>query len=798
MRRAILLVGFLGICVPAAAFQGVAVQRTSETMQLNVPPVVAQGSPATVSGVIPTKGRPTNVTIQITPPSGAPISLSASTNDKGEFTAAFTGTGTAGKYQVSVASANGASSSNATFTIIALSDVIASVTHEVQQLQGIARQLEGNAEQGLATLPPSSQKQTIMANLAQFRADLDQEDKLWAPGDQGLPYALNLWSKQVQTRPDAWAKAAPLFGMLLTWTYNARARHQKIVDIASKLPKLSNRSSIRSEPDHTVRFVLAVEHSTPVSSLGRAAGGYGKVSVKQRFESVSLQEVQPQELDSSMLLANCDSTKDFGDAFELAGTALTFVGGPMEIAVELSALVVGSNMGETGALATSGISKEALVLAEGGHHGLVNLGKFIVDAIPSLLKAVTTSCDFWEGPFSALTETRANNRFGYPWWVTNVFIEGKLSLRIAKDCPGPPYARKDDGATVLTAKPCGTTGSRLVHGEFEGMATRLDVWERALSILSQSDSGRFLSFGEEFNIAFHKLFPTTFVPSLYAFSHEQTGWKESLGGDFAGYRAKQEAAVRRGPYSLEQIAADFGASFPAQWSTNLPIKLPGGSFVNGLLTPTSFRVPVKGTLQGGDKLTLRLQTASWDIGDTDTEAHAKYLLINVSGGLPTFQLLDIPMPYTHARKILARAMGDQGDDPLHASVQVVLEETPHFVPEVDPEPPVPLHSVPDGTGTTVDGAQQLPYCYDIGLSYDPDDPGSVPPPADICLVGHTLRHGTQVPPMSTPPPVAHKQPQPAFLGVFTPPPHTGMAGEGATVANYALSFEICSPACEDE
>lgn len=85
MRRAILLVGFLSLCGHVAAFQSVAVQRTSEKMELNVAPTVAQGSPETVRGVVPTTGRPTTATIHITPPSAAPISLSASTRDKENF-----------------------------------------------------------------------------------------------------------------------------------------------------------------------------------------------------------------------------------------------------------------------------------------------------------------------------------------------------------------------------------------------------------------------------------------------------------------------------------------------------------------------------------------------------------------------------------------------------------------------------------------------------------------------------------------------------------------------------------------
>jgi len=815
MRRAILLIAFFGLCGHAVAFQGVAVQRTSETIQLNVPPVVAQGSPATISGVVPTTGRPTNVTIHITPPSAAPISLSASTNNKGEFTVTFTGTATAGKYQVSVVSANGASPSNATFTVIVLSDLIASVTHEVQKLQGTVRQLEGNTGQRLATLPPSSRKQTIMTNLAQFRAGLDQEDKLWAPGDQGLPYALNLWGRQLQARPDAWAKAAPLFGKLLQWADAAHVSHQKILDMASKVPRQSKRSAMRSAPDMNGRMVDAAARSTPSSSFSQASGGYREDRSQPRLESVAFLAsagqyesqlcgplgIRPCVEETPPELAPCENGEDAKDVLELAGAALTLVGSALDVAVEIGTLWIGEAIDHP--VIASGAQKGIMVAAEHGHHWQLNAGKFAVDLAAYLADTWGEGyCDRWEGPFSAITEARAADHNGQPWWVNNVFIEGKLTLQIAKEasvpCDYPPSERAvvvHNGSAEGVDCERGPRLDRAVIGKFEGMATMLDVKERAYYVLTEDDQGRPINWGLPGlgGISAHILCATSeangYLPTDCAFGLEYVGrgFESATSEAFAADRAAQEAAAKIGPLALRELASKFSETFPARWSSSIR---PGGSLVNYMLKPTYFRVYVTGQLHGA-QLTLHLHPqGAWDLVNEHTQAHARYLVAVPWGGILHTTNLDVPLPYAHARRILARAMGDDGPDPDNEPVDMVVNET-----TVNPEyltfTPIPTYP-PD--------SPLLPYCEKIVLEpgQSPQDliwlePGQSPEGQYNCRLS-----SLGLPRQQPPPKLRTSDPHDVFqYGGHTYTHHGMGVKKGPTVAHYTLSFEICSPECEE-
>jgi hypothetical protein len=744
MRKAVFLAGILVFCAQVSEAQNLPFRTSSEKMDLNVPTVVTPGSVATITGLVPTNGKPGTVRISITPPSAAPVSMSVTTGANGDFTSTFSQTMNPGRYQVSVTSASGTAEAN--FAVIELNDLIDSVTHEVQELEGSAMDLESRVERRVALAPDSAKKQALMAKLRQFRADVDESRKLWISGsNSNLPNALKQWGKQVQHRPDVWAKAAPLFSKLLDWTDTARTGREKVVEIAKKLGPVSTGGAAVSRsfgPYLGGRVMGAVAHQTS----SRVTGKFGRRDSENRivagFMPVSIYGSLSQydeRLPGS--LVQCEDIHDTRNLLELAGTLLVFYGGPVDIAVELGALAVGSFLEEGGALGVSAASKTGLVLAKNGHHLGLNLVKFAVELGPMLMDHLGSErCDTWEGDFSALTEARACNGFGHQWWAFNVLLEGKLSLRIAK------------------------TGSpRQLAGEFEGMATQLDVWEKAASVLTENDTGGHLEIGE-YAFAFHKLFGTTLTPD-FAISGDQAV-KRKVGAVESPFNSSCEVAQKL-PANLDRkwlaAAADrFGEAFPAKWSSTSLVKMPGGTFINIVATPTSFSVPVRGELHAAShKLTLRLQPARWDLNDFTTQAHAKYLLVSFLAGLPLVKVLEIPLPYSHARKILARALGSDGSDPDNDPVRVNLSQF---------------------TSTArCDSLQWDPECDQL-----------------------KDEHGGQIPPLLTDKMLARLQEirkaneAPIYKGEFSHS-HGGpvsIPAGGSAIANYNLVFEVCFPRCE--
>jgi hypothetical protein len=184
---------------------------------------------------------------------------------------------------------------------------------------------------------------------------------------------------------------------------------------------------------------------------------------------------------------------------------------------------------------------------------------------------------------------------GTQWWRYRIQLDGALTMRYPK----------------------GATGKVQLTGEFEGTATRVDVWENSYAVL----------------------FPNV------------------LRGTGATYLHKVAAAVA--PAGSHPVKIGFGPnSQEATSSADFP-RLHGSETFG----PADFKIPVKGTMEK-NSMTLTLEPAVHDFEEDVMRMRAKYLITSPMALVPVFQEIDFP-PYKNARFILVRSFaGEQVHFPV--------------------------------------------------------------------------------------------------------------------------------------
>jgi hypothetical protein len=695
MKRAIAL---LFLCEFLATGRASAQGAPAPPPQTNASPIEvtaqpehgAPGTPVTIQGTVAVKGS-NAVTITVKPPSGAPFSHTVSPDANGAFTLQYPDTKTSGTY--SVQATMGASSAAAAFGI-GSTDIAQNAIQQVQELLRAADSVvrEGKRQYDGNRAVAGAKRAATDRQIAQLQDNIAEAKRLWtasSPGNSSVPPTLAdillEITAQVQRRPDLAARYAPALNQLQSWTEQNKTSLQRF---KSREPLLKSMHSMNLQYGGML---------TPVAFMGEPPTS-GHYDAMGRWVP---------DVDPSGGAGACENAQQLGENFEKAASAISLLGAPIDIALNLFAQYMGSENGTPlgtptkvhSALAVQELdewqhevqNEEVLMsyLNPGQIHGenpqpgmpnalrigiagiAAHLGKAISDAI------LHEVCGDYTGPFYVTVNAAAKIR-GHIWWKFTVRIAGTLTL-LFNNSDWTPH------------------GKVPFIGEFEGQATNFTVWEDAVPVLYQK------LFQRGMTVSWHKVSATrvTNLTACNACIYPLRGVAVASedGGPYGTFgppvpdvsnpglaQQQPDTALRAGILFGETPDPENGVSGQP---TNIGAKmLPGfkGAPPFNLLSAAYFRIPVEGEIdtsnvksyshsgiEGETSVSLTVLAAKPDWDPDLINAHVRYLVITTGLPLGVPLQLDFGLPYPPAEFILKRALGNTRGSPTDGDTRIEMK-----------------------------------------------------------------------------------------------------------------------------
>ena len=254
---------------------------------------------------------------------------------------------------------------------------------------------------------------------------------------------------------------------------DAKARLKKLTE-AVQLHKQHQREALTA-----VDALVRSGKDMPASfgALNRKLSAWEGQSREQRLQT------QMQLAHSAADNVACEQMEKISEGLNLARALFNLVGTPFAIAANFAKDVVSNSVAKwaSNSLEGQSIAKEWVknipgvepvmreafkvqggTVAVAREEALKTIPGLLVDATSYLSqKLFGKYCERFEGPFSAEIEAEFSEA-GRRWWTYRLVLEGKLTLRYAKQAPGTALA---------------------VNGEFVGQATLFETKEDALAVL---------------------------------------------------------------------------------------------------------------------------------------------------------------------------------------------------------------------------------------------------------------------------------------------------------------------------
>jgi len=136
------------------------------------PSLVRVNGTVTLKGATVSTSTQSRVVLTITPPAGAPFSLTSSAGKDGSYSAAFNQTNASGQYRVTAVAPDGKGRATTTFTVGAGGEIPASVADEAQKLVAAVDKALDAVQEGVAAQPLSPAKQQTEQKLATAKAQV--------------------------------------------------------------------------------------------------------------------------------------------------------------------------------------------------------------------------------------------------------------------------------------------------------------------------------------------------------------------------------------------------------------------------------------------------------------------------------------------------------------------------------------------------------------------------------------------------------------------------------------------------
>jgi hypothetical protein len=171
--RTLAIVALLSAATAAAQVPDASQSKSGFPIDVSAKPsTVRVGGTVTLKGNTVSTPSQSTVTLTITPPTGAPFSLTTKAASDGAFSSTFNGTKTIGQYRVDAVAPDGQGRASTTFTVGATGEVPAAIAEEMQRLIAAVDQALDVARDGLAAQPLSPAKQQAEQKLATAAAEV--------------------------------------------------------------------------------------------------------------------------------------------------------------------------------------------------------------------------------------------------------------------------------------------------------------------------------------------------------------------------------------------------------------------------------------------------------------------------------------------------------------------------------------------------------------------------------------------------------------------------------------------------
>jgi hypothetical protein len=152
--------------VPTSSADGFPIDVTAK------PSLVRANGTVTLKGTTVSTSTQSSVVLTVTPPAGAPFSLTSVAGKDGSYSGTFSQTKAAGEYRVTAVAPDGKGRATTTFTVGASGDVAASVADEAQKLIAAADKALAVVQEGIAAQPLSPARQQAEQKLATAKAQV--------------------------------------------------------------------------------------------------------------------------------------------------------------------------------------------------------------------------------------------------------------------------------------------------------------------------------------------------------------------------------------------------------------------------------------------------------------------------------------------------------------------------------------------------------------------------------------------------------------------------------------------------
>lgn len=165
------------------------------------PTVAAPGMRVKITGKTEFDSKRFDVKAVITPPSGAPVTLSTKIDETGKFEISFDKTNALGKYAVKLIAPDGKGTAMITFSVSAPAVVFARPADAVAKSLNTANQAAIFAADLVAKLPPSDKQDEMLAKAAKIKAHLAQAQAVGAKLHQAFDKLAEIMARNPETSP---------------------------------------------------------------------------------------------------------------------------------------------------------------------------------------------------------------------------------------------------------------------------------------------------------------------------------------------------------------------------------------------------------------------------------------------------------------------------------------------------------------------------------------------------------------------------------------------------------------------
>jgi hypothetical protein len=426
----------LTMLLPAAAAKG----QESAAMPIQVaanPQWELAGAKFTIRGSTVVDGMRKQVRIQIRPPLGSLLELSAPVSSAGEYAATTGPLRALGTYRVLATAPDGRGTDTTSFRVLSFEEAYEEALSEwPETVEGADRAVK-KTEELVKAMPVSPPRAEVEAKLQQARQELARRKQAAADFRRVVESIRTAHGKALAQRaappPAAFEDYARKLG---TWASESREARE---ELNRQLQESGQRGSVCESMN------AAGEGIKVASGFLNLAGS--AVGVTLGFFKDFLADQAGQRIPDP--------------GYSLATQEMVKVGPTLLQSIEQ---MYGSGLGPLSS--PDDEIRSTAVKAAG--EGRASAAAGALGVIPGILydvagyfvnKLFEKYCETFAGPISGTIHVEFLSEAGDPWWIYDIDIEGKLELR---------YARADAAQAVK------------VHGELYGSGRRFTLWERTL------------------------------------------------------------------------------------------------------------------------------------------------------------------------------------------------------------------------------------------------------------------------------------------------------------------------------